>query len=105
MDAQQNETIPTAYGKVYGRLGSLGQIDQIYDIAVSTAGGYRLDNIVVENVKVAELCIDWLRENRLGHASFMNLVMEDSKWKNKIIHHPDVPEDCTRLLDHIKLIN
>ena len=57
---------------VHGRLGDLGTIDDQYDIAVSTACGY-LDFIVVETLTDAEQCVNYLREHRLGRASFIAL--------------------------------
>ena len=53
-------------------MGDLGTIDEMYDIAISTACGY-LDYIVVDTIKTGEDCINYLRENRFGRASFMCL--------------------------------
>ena len=53
-------------------MGDLGTIDDQYDIAVSTSCGY-LDFIVVETLTDAEQCINYLREYRLGRASFIAL--------------------------------
>ena len=39
---------------VHGRLGSLGQIDKMYDVAISKIGGTKLDYVVVENIETAE---------------------------------------------------
>ena len=55
---------------VHGRLGDLGTIDDIYDVAISTSCSY-LDFIVVDTIKIGEDCINYLRENRLGRASFI----------------------------------
>ena len=57
---------------VYGRLGNLGTIQDQYDVAISTACGH-LDFIVVDTVAVGEHCINYLRENRIGRASFICL--------------------------------
>lgn len=57
---------------IYGRLGDLGAIDGKYDIAVSTACG-ALDYIVVSTTSAAQRCVDLLRRNNLGVATFLIL--------------------------------
>ncbi|RKP30981.1 RecF/RecN/SMC protein [Metschnikowia bicuspidata] len=56
----------------FGRLGDLGEIDDKYDVAVSTACP-ALDSMVVESVETAQACIDYLRRNKLGYANFVCL--------------------------------
>lgn len=56
----------------YGRLGDLGQIDQKYDVAISTVCP-GLESLVVETVETAQTCIDYLRKNKLGYANFICL--------------------------------
>ena len=55
-----------------GRLGDLGGIDAKYDVAVSTAAG-ALNHLVTRTVDGAQRCIDYLRENDLGRATFIVL--------------------------------
>lgn len=57
---------------LHGRLGDLGQIDDKYDVAISTACP-ALDSMVVETVETAQICIDYLRKNQLGYANFICL--------------------------------
>lgn len=57
---------------IFGRLGDLGAIDEKYDVAVSTACG-PLDHIVVDTVDCAQKCIQYLKQNSLGVASFIAL--------------------------------
>ena len=64
-------------GKIYGRLGSLAQIDKKYDVAISTACGAKLDKIVVENIKVAEACKEHLKKTNGGIATFINIEQRD----------------------------
>lgn len=61
---------------VLGRLGDLGAIDAKYDIAISTACG-RLENIVVEDVATAQQCIQFLKDNNVGRATFIALEKVD----------------------------
>lgn len=59
---------------VHGTVGDLIEIkDQKFDIAIETAIGGRLDNIIVENYESAQKCINYLKTNRLGRASFIPL--------------------------------
>ena len=60
----------------YGRLGDLGSIHERYDIAISTACS-QLECIVVETVTDAEQCINYLKQNDIGRASF--IVLEKMK--------------------------
>ncbi|KAG2734702.1 hypothetical protein G9P44_002708 [Scheffersomyces stipitis] len=84
----------------YGRLGDLGVIDDMYDIAISTACP-GLDSMVVETVETAQVCIDYLRKNKLGYANFICL--------NKLrqfnlgpIQTPGNPATIKRLFDLIR---
>ena len=43
--------------KVFGRLGDLGEVDNQYDVAVSTASS-ALDYIVVQSAEDAQACIE-----------------------------------------------
>ena len=68
-------------GGIIGRLGDLGTIDEQFDIAITTACGGYLDWIVVENVVEGEKAIKFLRENRLGRASFLVLEQINKKFE------------------------
>jgi structural maintenance of chromosome 4 len=50
----------------------LATIDEKYDVAITTACSF-LDNIVVESVSCGEKCIQFLRDNRIGKATFICL--------------------------------
>jgi structural maintenance of chromosome 4 len=52
--------------------GDLGAIDAKYDIAVSTAAA-ALDFIVVDDTAAAQACVELLRRNGLGVATFLIL--------------------------------
>ncbi|XP_049955412.1 structural maintenance of chromosomes protein 4-like [Schistocerca serialis cubense] len=74
----------------FGRLGDLGAIDEMYDVAVSTACGY-LNHMVVDTVKTAQESIELLRQSNIGQASFIALEYQQK------------PENAPRLIDLIKL--
>lgn len=83
----------------YGRLGDLGEIDDKYDVAISTACP-GLDSMVVETVETAQACIDYLRKNKLGYATFICL----NKLRNfdlRPIETPGNPLSVKRLFDLI----
>ncbi|KAK6129250.1 hypothetical protein DH2020_036959 [Rehmannia glutinosa] len=85
---------------IYGRMGDLGAIDAKYDIAISTACP-GLDYIVVENTASAQACVELLRSQKLGVATFMILEKQAnhlSRLKEKIV----TPEGVPRLFDLIK---
>ena len=56
----------------HGRLGSLGAIDDKYDVAVTTACG-ALNHLVVETVEQGQWCVEFLRKHKVGRATFIIL--------------------------------
>ena len=80
----------------HGRLGSLGSIDQKYDVAISTACP-ALENLVVDSVEVGQQCIDYLRKNSLGRANFVLL----DRLARRDLSSIDTPEGVPRLFDLI----
>jgi structural maintenance of chromosome 4 len=75
---------------VVDRLGNLGTIDKKYDIAISTACS-SLDCIVVEDTKTAKQCVEKLREENIGVATF--LIME------KISENKNLMEESNKKID------
>lgn len=58
----------------------MGGIDAKYDVAISTSCG-RLDNIVVDTVNTAQMCIEFLKSSDIGRATFIAL--------EKVAHYAD----------------
>ena len=85
---------------IIGRLGSLCSIDAKYDVAGSTACG-ALDNIVVADTPTAQKCVDYLRANNLGVATFIILAKQAANTaqvaKMDAAYTP--PKDSRRLFD------
>ncbi|KAG5643297.1 hypothetical protein DXG03_001224 [Asterophora parasitica] len=82
----------------HGRLGSLGTIPDKYDIAVSTAAP-TLHHMVVDKVDQGQACIEYLRAQNVGRASFMVLEkLGQPSGMAKIA----TPENVPRLFDLIK---
>lgn len=67
---------------LHGRLGDLGAIDEKYDVAVSTACG-ALDCIVVDNIDTAQRCVELLKTNNVGSATFIALDKQE-KWRENV---------------------
>lgn len=81
---------------IYGRLGDLGTIDDIYDVAISSSYSERLKWIVVDTVKTAEKCLKILKAENVGRASF--IVLERTPAVKEGI---ETPENAPRLIDLI----
>ncbi|KAJ7647405.1 RecF/RecN/SMC [Roridomyces roridus] len=74
----------------HGRLGSLGTIPDKYDIAISTACS-GLHHMVVDRVEQAQACIQYLREQSLGRATFTVLEKLRTDGMAKIPTPENVP--------------
>lgn len=64
-------------GRIRGILGSVAQLvttDPKYSLAVETAMGAALQNIVVENEDIAKRCIRLLKEEKAGRATFLPIT-------------------------------
>ncbi len=58
---------------IHGTVAELGTINPDYLVALEIAGGNRLSHIVVENEKVATECVQVLKTEKVGRASFIPL--------------------------------
>ncbi len=65
---------------VHGTIGQLGSVDEEYLVALETCIGPRLSHIVVDDDQVAQDCIQYLKDNNAGRATFVPL--------NKIMVQP-----------------
>jgi len=61
------------FGRVYGLVAELGDVSEEYRLALEVAAGANLSSIVVEDEEVARRAIEYLREHRLGVATFLPL--------------------------------
>ena len=68
------------FGKIFGIVAELGETEERYRMALDVASGGNLSSVVVESDEVARLAINYLREKRLGIATFLPL--------NKITERP-----------------
>jgi len=58
---------------VHGTVAELGQVNKKYAPALESAAGTRMQNIVVDDESIAADCIKFLKNNKLGSASFIPL--------------------------------
>ena len=58
---------------IYGTVADLGNVSSKYAVALEVAAGSRIKSIVVENDKLAAELIQYLKENKLGTATFLPL--------------------------------
>jgi chromosome segregation protein len=61
------------FGTVYGAVSQLGSVASEYLLALDVAAGQQLASVVVSDDKTAEKCIQYLRDNQLGVATFLPL--------------------------------
>ncbi|EYU34070.1 hypothetical protein ABFS82_08G023500 [Erythranthe guttata] len=97
LQAKESNLIPG----IYGRMGDLGAIDAKFDVAISTACA-GLDYIVVEKTAAAQACVELLRKQNLGVATFMILEKQTNhlhRLKEKVV----TPEGVPRLFDLINV--
>ncbi|TCD63502.1 hypothetical protein EIP91_005335 [Steccherinum ochraceum] len=81
----------------HGRLGNLGTIPDKYDVAITTACS-ALNHLVVDEVDQGQTCIEYLRKQNVGRASFMVLAKLSSRGMDKVA----TPENVPRLFDLVK---
>jgi len=65
---------------VHGTIGQLGDVEDRYSTALETAIGPRLGHLVVDDDVIAQTCIELLKKNQSGRATFVPL--------NKIMAQP-----------------
>lgn len=62
-----------------GVVSDLIQVDKKYEIAIETALGGNIQNIVTEDEETAKKMISYLKQNRFGRATFLPLTSVDGK--------------------------
>ncbi|MBD3313735.1 chromosome segregation protein SMC [Candidatus Woesearchaeota archaeon] len=56
---------------IHGTVSDLGKVDSKYSLALETAAGPKTTSVVVKDDKVAAQCIKYLKDNKLGIATFL----------------------------------
>lgn len=89
---------------VVGRLGDLASVEDRYATAVGAAAGSSLDCIVVQTANNAQACIRFLRQERLGRATFV--ILEKIEYLRNAMEHwasSNSARDGPRLFDFLKI--
>ncbi len=74
---------------VLGVVSDLIQVEKKYEVAIETALGGNIQNIVTEDEATAKKMIEFLKNNRLGRATFLPLTSVTAKGnpKNEAVMH------------------
>jgi len=56
---------------VFGTVSDLIKVSNEYQTAIEVAGGSRLQNLIVKDTKIATECIDYLKREKIGRATFL----------------------------------
>jgi len=59
------------FGQIFGLVAELGEVEEKYRLALEVAASSHLTSLVVKDEIVARLAINYLRENKLGVATFL----------------------------------
>lgn len=86
---------------IHGVLSQLASTEQCYNTALEIAGGARLRSIVVDNDKIAQKLIEYLRQHRLGRATFLPLnKFQQAGSPPRLPHAHGVVDWAVNLLDY-----
>lgn len=72
-DLSVNKLLNSNIKGIHGIIAQLGTVEKKYSIAVEVVAGSRAKSLVVEDDYTAEKCIKYLKQNRLGVATFLPL--------------------------------
>jgi structural maintenance of chromosome 4 len=100
MYLMNNKEIQNRGGRIYGRIGDLGWIDQKYDIAISTISP-KFNHILVDTMDTAKNCLELLKKDRIGMAKLLSLE-NIMGWKDKMREPFTAPPQSMRLFDLVK---
>ncbi|MBI0582835.1 MAG: chromosome segregation protein SMC [Methanomassiliicoccus sp.] len=71
---------------IHGTIAELAEVDPRYQTALNIAAGNRMQAIIVDDDEVASQCIQYLKRNGLGRATFLPLTkMLDGRPRGKAI--------------------
>jgi chromosome segregation protein len=82
------------FGAVHGIVAELGEVDEQYSLALEVAAASHLSSLVVGDESVARLAIEYLREHRLGFATFLPMSKIQGRTiypqEEELLHEPGV---------------
>ncbi len=90
------------FAGVHGTISELGQVNRKYAQSLESAAGSKMQNLVVDDDKVAAECINFLKNNKMGTASFIPLnkikYNEISIEDKKLLKFPGVHDFALNLI-------
>ena len=71
---------------IHGPVASLGEVEDLYRIALEVAAGARLAQVVVDNDRIAAKSIDLLKRKRAGRLTFLplNKILKNSQNRSDV---------------------
>ena len=84
---------------VHGAVGQLGSVDPDYAVACETAAGGRLAHVVVDDDRVGQRCIDFLKSRGAGRATFLPLTEMEQRSLPSAPDHGGVVDFAYDLVD------
>lgn len=96
--AKKNRELPG----IYGTIAELGKVDKKYSVALEIAAGARMQSVVVDSDEDAARAINYLKEQRLGRATFLPLTRMEAMQKLSRIGHKGVIDYAINLVDYDK---
>ncbi|HEY9677628.1 MAG TPA: chromosome segregation protein SMC [Drouetiella sp.] len=91
--------IKASIAGVHGTIGQLGNVDDRYVTALETAIGHRLSHVVVDDDEIAQRCIEFLKQNRAGRATFVPLNKIATQPPGLLPNRPGVIDFAYNLID------
>jgi len=89
---------------VYGTIGGLMRVKGEYHTAIEVAAGSRMNDIVVDNDAIAEECINFLKRNKIGRATFLPLnklkMYDKSREARALLGKPGVIDFAINLVEY-----
>lgn len=77
---------------IYGTVSEIGEVEPRYTQALEAAAGSKINYVIVDNDRTAASCIKYLRENKLGTATFLplNKIKSVKRNDNGLLKHNGV---------------
>ena len=87
---------------VHGVVSNLINVPEKHAIAVEVAGGRHLNDIIVEDDDVASYCIDFLKREKIGRATFLplNKIRPDMFRDTKLLNRQGVVGVASKLIKY-----
>jgi chromosome segregation protein len=87
---------------IHGTVAELASVPDKYSMALETAAGRSLFNVVVDDDRVAVKYINFLREKRVGSATFLPLNKVNAKYRldDSVLNKPGVVDYALNLINY-----